>query len=373
MMPDWSHIEATVFDRFKDGLRHCLQSPKYHAEGNAYVHTLMVCDALKSMPEYQTLTEPQQHILSVAAQLHDIGKIPTTVFVDGDWHTPHHAPTGSRMARELLWKEYGLCGKKELIEVREAICLLIRYHSVPPIVIERDQPQLQLHRIAANGLLAPDFSMKMLCLLCKADVIGRKCTDQQELLDKITLCEELAKEEGCYDSCYPFPLSYIQRAYLAGRDVWKEQELYDDTWGEVILMSGLPGTGKDTWIKDNMSGIPVISLDDIRRANKIPATAEQGRVANLAREQAKEYLRRHQPFVWNATNITTQMRESLVSLFETYHANVRIVYLETDWQTLLERNCSREAVVPQPVIENMLGKLVLPETYEATNIDWLSV
>ena len=54
-----------------------------------------------------------------------------------------------------------------------------------------------------------------------------------------------------------------------------------------------------------------------------------------------------EPFVWSATNITTQMRESLISLFETYHARVRIVYLETDWQTQLERNRSRKAVVPQ--------------------------
>ena len=373
MMQDRSHIEATVLGRFEEGLRQCQQSPKYHAEGDAYVHTLMVFDALKSLPEYQELSQQQQHILYVAALLHDIGKIPTTVFVDGDWHTPHHAPTGSRMARELLWKEFGLCGKKELTEIREAICPLIRYHSVPPIVMERDHPQLQIHRIAANGLLAPDFSIKMLCLLCKADVLGRKCTDQQELLDKIALCEELAEEEGCYESCYPFPSPYTQRSFLAGRDVWKDQELYDDTWGEVILMSGLPGTGKDTWIKNRLSGLPVISLDDIRRANKIPPTAEQGRVANLAREQAKEYLRRHQPFVWNATNITTQMRESLVSLFETYHAHVRIVYLETDWQTLLERNRSRDDVVPQSVIENMLGKLVLPEAYEAKKVEWLNV
>lgn len=373
MMPDWTHIESTILDRFEERLSGIQQSPKYHAEGDAYRHTQMVCDALKSMPEYQTLNELQQHILYVAAMLHDIGKIPTTVFIDGDWHTPHHAPTGSRMARELLWKEYGLCGKKELIETREAICLLVRYHSAPPVVIERDNPQLQLHRIAANGLLAPDFSIKMLCLLCKADMLGRKCADQQELLDKITLCEELAKEEGCYETCYPFPSPYTQRAFLAGRDVWKEQKLYDDTWGEVILMSGLPGTGKDTWIKGNLSGIPVISLDDIRRANKIPATAEQGLVANLAREQAKEYLRKHQSLVWNATNITTQMRESLVSLFETYHAHVRIVYLETDWQTLLERNHSREYVVPQDIVEGMLSKMVLPEAYEAGKVQWLNV
>jgi len=64
------------------------------------------------------------------------------------------------------------------------------------------------------------------------------------------------------------------------------------------------------------------------------------------------------------------MRESLDSLFETYHANVRIVYLETDWNTLLVRNHSREDVVTQSVIEKMLGKLVLPEAYEARTVEW---
>lgn len=372
-MIDWYNIEQTVLSRYEEGLRQTPQSPVYHAEGDAYVHTLMVCDALMRLPEYQGLNERQRHILYVAALLHDIGKIHTTEFVDGDWHTPHHAPTGSNMARELLWREYGLCGSKELMEIREAICLLIRYHSYPPVAIERKNPQLRLHRMAANSLLVPDFSIRLLCMLCKADMLGRKCDDQQEVLDRIALCEELAKEEGCYDDSYPFPSAYTRRAFLAGRDVWKDQELYDDCWGEVAMMSGLPGTGKDTWIKRHLSELPVISLDDIRRTNKISPTVAQGKVANIAREQAKEYLRRHQPFVWNATNITAQMRESLISLFETYHAHVRIVYLETDWQTLLERNGSREDVVPQSVIEEMMGKMTLPEACEAGKVEWWSV
>ncbi len=373
MMPDWTHIEATVLDRFEEGLRKCQQSPVYHAEGDAYVHTMMVCDVLKQLPEYRELDERQQQILYIAALLHDIGKIPTTVFIDGEWHTPHHAPTGSRMVRELLWKDYGLCGQKELMEVREAICLLVRYHSYPSVAIERNYSRLRLHRMAANSLLVPDFSIRLLCILCKSDMLGRKCVDQKEILEKITMCEELAKEEGCYEACYSFPSLCTRRAFLAGRDIWKNQELYDECWGEVVLMSGLPGTGKDTWIKDNLPDLPVISLDEIRRTNKISPAAEQGRVGNLAREQAKEYLRRHQSFVWNATNITPQMRESLISLFETYHAHVRIVYLETDWNTLLDRNHSRNDVVPQPVIEDMLGKLVLPEACESSKVEWWSV
>ena len=107
-MIDWNYIESTALDRFAEGLRQTQQSPVYHAEGDTYVHTMMVVEALKCLPEFQELNELQRHILYVAAMLHDIGKIPTTVFEFGDWHTPHHAPTGSKMARELLWKEYGL-------------------------------------------------------------------------------------------------------------------------------------------------------------------------------------------------------------------------------------------------------------------------
>lgn len=369
-MIDWKNIESTALDRFAEGLCQTQQSPVYHAEGNVYVHTQRAVEALKSLPEYQELNELQQHILYVAALLHDIGKIPTTVLESGIWQSPHHAPTGSRMARELLWKEYGLCGQKELMEVREAICLLIRHHSFPPVAIDHQDGRLRLHRMAADSLLTPYFSIKMLCVLCKADILGRKCTDQQELLEKIALCEELAKEEGCYEACYPFPSPHTRRAFLSGRDVWKEQDLFDDTWGEVILMSGLPGTGKDLWIRHHLPQLPMISLDEIRRAHKISPTEEQGRVANMGRDQAKEYLRKHQPFVWNATDFTTQMRESLISLFETYHAHVRIVYLETAWPTLLERNRSREEVVPQAVIEKMLGKLVVPQAHESRVVEW---
>ena len=116
-MIDWNIIERTVLGRYEERLRHTPQSPLFHVEGDAYVHTQMVCEALMQLPEYQELNERQRHILYVAALLHDIGKIPTTVFIDGDWHTPHHAPTGSRMVRELLWKNYGLCGQEELMEI----------------------------------------------------------------------------------------------------------------------------------------------------------------------------------------------------------------------------------------------------------------
>ncbi|MGM9804472.1 MAG: AAA family ATPase [Muribaculaceae bacterium] len=372
-MCDFQYIEANVLNTYK-GLMELTPQPKHwHDEGDVYTHTLMAVDALHQLPEYQSLNSLQKHILTIATLLHDIGKVKTTQSVMGEVTSPHHAPTGSRMARELLWKQYGMCGNRQLMQAREAICQLIRYHSFPPHAIDMKNGKLQLHKIASNSLLAPDFSISMLCMLCKADMLGRKCNDQKLMLDQIALCEELAQEEGCLNGCYPFPSDATRRTFLSGQEVWKEQSLFDDTWGEVIMMSGLPGTGKDTWIAKNLPHLPVVSLDDLRRKHKISPNAEQGYVANMAREQAKEYLRKHQPFVWNATSITPQLRESLISLFETYHARVRIVYLETDFETELQRNAQRSSAVPLYVIESMLSKLTPPEPHEARTVDWVSV
>ena len=64
----------------------------------------------------------------------------------------------------------------------------------------------------------------------------------------------------------------------------KSQELHNDTWGTVYMMRGLPGSGKDTWIRQHLSDIPMVSLDEIRRERKILPTANQGLVANIAKE-----------------------------------------------------------------------------------------
>lgn len=359
--------------RFAEEMRLTPQPMRWHGEGEVLTHTEMVVAELANVPGYSELTTRQKEILTAAAWLHDIGKIRQTRRIGKEIEAPNHSSTGARMAREELWLNHSLCGSRDAMQMREAIAILVRYHSFPPHAIDSSDAKVRLHRIAANGLVAPDFSVKLLCMLSRADMMGRICDDKDEMLDQISLCEELAKEEGCYESSYPFYSDYTRRAYLDGRHIWKSQELHNDTWGTVYMMSGLPGAGKDTWIRKYLSDIPMVSLDEIRRERKILPTANQGLVANIAKEQAKEYLREHQSFVWNATNLTQPMRQQLISLFEGYKARVHIIYVETEWLTLLERNRSREAAVPKSAIESMLGKLILPEAYEATKVDWITL
>jgi len=366
----WDRIEAAL-SSFAVPMSQTEQNPEFHGEGDVWTHTKRVCEELVNMNAFCALQEDRQQAVFLAALLHDIGKIKSTRLEDGKWVSPGHSSAGARMARCFLWQDGGLCGTPKKIQLRETVCTLIRYHSVPAHVIDDPDGKRKLMGIAANGSLCPMFSLELLCILARADALGRDCTDQQQMLEQIALCEELAKEAGCFHRPFPFPSDHTRYAYLSGRNVQPELALYDDTWGEVILMSGLPGTGKDTWIQENHPNLPMISLDEIRRKHNISPTDNQSKVLEIAQEEAKALLRKKQPFVWNATNITPSTRKNQIDLFAAYGAATRIVYLETDWAEQLRRNNNRESAVPEPAICDMLEKLSLPERMEASRVEWL--
>lgn len=367
---NYKEIRALLLAPFESALQKTMQNPVWHGEGDVLRHTEMVCETLLGLPEYESLAPRQKSELLCAALLHDIGKIPCTKLENGEWTSPHHGSVGACMARAYLWKELGLCGDADLQNFRETVCLLIRYHMTPVHLSEYNDAEVRLRRIAANGLLAPDFSLKLLCLLAQADVLGRISGSLAESAEKVQFCAELAKESGCFESPYPFPTDYTRYSYLDGKNIAPDQPFYDDTWGEVILLAGLPGTGKDSYIAKHYPDLPVVSLDRIRKEHHISPVGSQSEVVSIAREQAKDYLRRHQPFVWNATSISRQIRQKQIGLFHSYGASVRIVFLETGWNEELRRNQNRAAKVPVSVIERMLGDLTLPEGFEAESVEW---
>ena len=369
---DWYGI-GNALSSFVIPMSRTEQNPAFHGEGDVWTHTKMVCEALVQLDSFRGLAREPQQALFLAALLHDMGKIPTTRWEDGKWTSPNHALVGSKMARQFLWQELDLCGTPEKQQLRETVCLLLRYHSFPPHAIDDPDGKRKLLAMAANGKNCPMFTVELLCALCEADALGRECGDKAHMLEQVQLCRELAKESRCYDRPFPFPSDHSRYCYLAGKNIAPEQELYDDTWGEVILMSGLPGTGKDTWIKENCPGLPMISLDEIRKEMKILPTDNQSKVLEIARERAKELLRKKQPFVWNATNLSPMVREKQIKLFTQYRASTRIVYLETDWEEQLRRNANRPEAVPEQVICHMMEELVPPEGKEATMVEWLCV
>jgi predicted kinase len=144
---------------------------------------------------------------------------------------------------------------------------------------------------------------------------------------------------------------------------------FNDKICDVIVMSGLPGAGNDLWIATNAPNWPVISLDELRRELKIAPTENQGPLVARARERARGYLRSKQSFIWNATNISRQLREHCISLCAAYNARVRITYVEAGAASLAERNRSRERVGPPEVINRLLARWEPPDLTEAHQVE----
>ena len=347
------------------------QNPAWHAEGDVWAHTKMVCGALCEIREFQTLPIDERNALALAALLHDAGKPLATREENGELVSPGHALKGANLTRALLWRDLGLSGKKEYQSFREGVCFLIRYHTQPAHILENADPARKARKIAENGSLSKYFSLKNLCLLAQADEVGRISPEKAERIQNVELTKVACIESGAYESPYPFPSPVTKYAYLSGKNVWEDQDLFDDTWGEVILLSGLPGTGKDTYIKNHFPDLPVVSLDDIRREMGVKPGENQGVVVQAAHEKAKELLRKKQPFIWNATSLIPALRKTQVSLFENYGASVKILFLETEWAENLKRDAERKHTVSEKVIADMLSRFIPPEAFEAKEVEWV--
>jgi tRNA nucleotidyltransferase (CCA-adding enzyme) len=82
-----------------DALRDVMQDPEWHPEGDVYVHTAMVMDAAVALRNGQ-----RDHDLALmfGALCHDLGKPPTTAFIDGRWRSRAHDQEGVRPTQQLL-------------------------------------------------------------------------------------------------------------------------------------------------------------------------------------------------------------------------------------------------------------------------------
>lgn len=353
----WEHL-AAEYDWLRR-LQGCPQDPVHHAEGDVFIHTEMVVEALRSLTEWQALPPREQAMTYAAALLHDVAKpVCTAPDEAGRIHSPGHARKGERMARCILAE----AAPEQPFAVTEGICKLVRLHGLPLWALEKPQPE----RAVVEASLVADT--RLLALVAEADVRGRICADREELLYRVELFRELCREKGCYGQPRIFASDHTRYRYCVNGDSCLDYEIFDDTRFEVTLLSGLPGAGKDTWLRKNCPDLPVISLDQLRRELGIDPRDNQQPVVSAARERAKTYLRAGQPFAWNATNVTRQVRQPLIDLFYSYGARTHLVYLHTPLAQNLAQNREREAAVPPEVIYHLLEKLEVPDRTEAHRV-----
>ncbi len=341
-------------------LKGVLQNPEYHAEGDVYQHTSLVCQKLMLHPDWQELEDRQQELLFLAAMFHDIGKAICTKLQDGVWTSPKHAMVGEQEFRRYAYRNNDTLGL--LWEEREITAKLIRYHGLPVWLFSKRRPEFDMIKAAES------IPLHRLYLLSRADAKGRKGVSKDRLLEHVELFADYAKELGIWENPYPFSGPYTKFQYFRRPDLWQGAELFDQTEFEVLLMSGLPLAGKDTWIAKHGEGRAVISLDEIREEYGISPSKKSDKVVQIAMERAKNLLRKKEPFIWNGTNLIQETRQKLVGLFAGYGARVQIIYVEAAYKELYQRNQKRERYIPENVLERMIDKLEIPAPWEAYHV-----
>ncbi|GAB3333315.1 AAA family ATPase [Larkinella ripae] len=355
---NWGELEEQYgFVRDMDGVP---QDPRHHAEGDVAVHTQMVIEHLQQLTDYQQISPQDQEILWTASLLHDVEKRSTTVLeTDGSITARGHARRGAQTSRELLYRHF-----PTPFEIREPIVKLVRYHGLPLWIFEKPDPLKALLQASL------EVDTRLLALLAEADVRGRYCADQANLLEKVAFFRAYCEENDCWGKPYPFSSGLSRFTYFYKEDSLPTYEPYDTTVCEVVVLSGLPGAGKDTYISRNLPDWPVVCLDDFRRQLRIAPTDREGTgyVVQLAKEKAKSLLRQRTSFVWNATTLTRQLRQQLIDLFVVYKARIRLVYLEVPYARLDQQNRNRIHVVPDVAMDRMINRLEIPAVWEAHEI-----
>ncbi len=357
---DWDVIERE-FDWFAE-MKDVPQDKTWHAEGNVQVHTKMVIESLINMEEFKQLTEQEKHILFTAALMHDIEKRSTTAIEIQEGKerivSPFHAKRGEYTARTILYKHI-----ETPFVIREQIAKLIRLHGLPVWAVQKSDPDKRVIEASLK------VNTHLLYLLAKADVLGRIGNNIDDTLLKIELFKELCKDNDCFGKPRYFADGLSRYTYLNKRDSSPDYIAYNNCKFNVYVMSALPGSGKDTYIEEHLN-YPILSLDDVRRENRIDPTDKKGngRVIQIAKERARQFMRKRTSFVFNATNITSDMRRKWISLFMEYGAKVTIIYIEVPYKKLLKQNSNRHYVVPEDVINRQITKLDIPTYGEAHDI-----
>jgi tRNA nucleotidyltransferase (CCA-adding enzyme) len=160
-------LDLGVIDRVLPEMRPlvgCEQEPEWHPEGDVWTHTLMVIDEARAANG--DLARPQLITVMLGAVCHDLGKPPTTAFVDGRIRSLDHEQAGVEPTESLL----------DRLNVHTIDGFDVR-HEVVGLVAQHLKPGM-FHKAPNVGdgafrRLAQKVDLELLARLARADCRGR--------------------------------------------------------------------------------------------------------------------------------------------------------------------------------------------------------
>jgi tRNA nucleotidyltransferase (CCA-adding enzyme) len=143
----------------------CPQEPEWHPEGDVWIHTLMVLDQART--RIDDLDHPRQVAVMLGALCHDLGKPPTTAYVDGRIRSINHEQEGVAPATAVLDRlnVHTIGG----FDVRKQVLGITAHHLKPGMFGMSKTPVSD----GAYRRLAQKVDLELLARVAKSDCLGR--------------------------------------------------------------------------------------------------------------------------------------------------------------------------------------------------------
>lgn len=142
---------------------------------------------------------------------------------------------------------------------------------------------------------------------------------------------------------------------------------------DLILVCGCPGSGKTTWIKNNLTEKDIhVSRDEIRFSlikEGEEYFSHENEVYQIFWNTINEKLKLGFNVFADQTNLTPKARKYLINHIEGYD-KLKIVWVDVPIEVALSRNENRKgtlAYVPPKVIRNMRASFIPPSEKEGFN------
>lgn len=143
----------------------------------------------------------------------------------------------------------------------------------------------------------------------------------------------------------------------------------------LVLLVGIPGSGKTTYAKNYIEQTPNIihlSSDAIRKElyGDENIQGNPADVFSLMQTRAVEALNEGQNVIYDATNITRKDRQGIISVCPKF-ARIEAHIIWAPIETCIERDAKRERTVGKEVIDKMLKRFQTP--YYDEGIDGIKI
>lgn len=147
---------------------------------------------------------------------------------------------------------------------------------------------------------------------------------------------------------------------------------------KLIILSGIPGSGKTTYalgLKSILPRVAIISSDEVRKdvTGNVLDGSQETRVWQEFEKRVIAAGAHHDIVIADSTALTNLIRMKWYRAFRQAYTNIELVYLDLPFAVCWERNIARERIVPLNPMAGMFKLLEEPDEEVNNSFDSIIV